>query len=72
MDGDDEPFYHDMSTIADDGEPDLETIGLVYPVKFFEQLCITVLDGLKAYLKENQLNPYDSYRFGSYWIEGLN
>ena len=72
MDDDNEPFYHDMSTIADNGEPDLETIELVYPVKFFEQLCITVLGGLKVHLKENQLNPYDSYKFGSYWIEGLN
>lgn len=72
MDGDNEPFYHDMSTFAVDGEPDLETIELVYPVKFFEQLCITVLDGLKIYFMENQLNPYDSYKFGSYWIEGLN
>jgi hypothetical protein len=70
--GDDEPFYHDLTTIADGGEPDLETIELVYPVNFFEKLCKIVLDELKVYFKENQLNPHDSYRYGSYWIEGLN
>ncbi len=70
--GTDEPFYHDMSTFSHAGEPPLETIELVYPVKFFEHLCNTVLDELKQYLGENHLNPFNSYRFGSYWIEELN
>jgi hypothetical protein len=67
-----EPFYHDMSTISSSDEPPIETIELVYPVKFFEQLCSSVLTELRKYLLTNELNPYDYYRFGSYWIEGLN
>ncbi len=68
----DEPYYHDMSTVSSMNDPPIETSELVYPVKFFEQLCSTVLSEVKAYLTENQLNPYDYYKFGSYWIEGLN
>jgi len=72
MNDDGEPFYHDLSTFSHIDAPPLETIELVYPVKFFEKLCLTVLNRLQVYLKENQLNPYDSSKFGSYWIEGLN
>jgi len=67
-----EPFYHDMSNISNSDEAPIETIELVYPVKFFEHLCTTVLTRLKEYFIKNNLNPYDYYRFGSYWIEKLN
>lgn len=67
-----EPFYHDLSTITSSSEPSIETIELVYPVLFFEQMCTTVLSGLKEYLKANELNPFDCYDFGSYWLGNLN
>lgn len=66
-----EPFYHDLSTITSFSEPSIETIELVYPVLFFEQMCTTVLTGLKEYLKANELNPFDCYDFGSYWLDKL-
>jgi len=72
MPGEDEPYYHDMETLDSENEPPIETIELVYPVKFFEKLSVTVLSGLKEYFKENHLNPFDYYKFGSYWIEELN
>ena len=68
----DEPYYHELSAISNRDEPPIETIELVYPVKFFNRLCDNVLNGLKGYFKENQLNPFDYYDFGSYWIEELN
>lgn len=72
IDDDDEPYYHDLTTIVDNGEPDRVSLELVYPVRFFELLCLTVLEGLKECFEKNELNPNDSYRFGSYWMEDLN
>lgn len=67
-----EPFYHELSNIDGAGTPQVETIELVYPVAFFEKISSNILQHLSEYLKVNQLNPYDYYNFGTYWIEGLN
>jgi len=69
---DDEPYYHELSTFADEKSRGVDSIELVYPVKFLENLCTNVLGGLKTHLQENKINPYNSYTFGSYWIEQLN
>lgn len=52
------PYYHGME------ESPWE---LVFPGKFLHKLCESCIDGLKAYLKANNLNPYDSYQFGTMW-----
>lgn len=67
-----EPFYHELSTIGTEHEPAKETIELVYPVPFFKKLCISVLSKLEDYLSRNRLDPYDNYKFGTYWIDELN
>ena len=67
-----EPYYHELSTIESEHEPAVETIELVYPVPFFRKLCLSVLSKLEDYLRRNRLNPYDYYKFGTYWIDALN
>lgn len=68
----DKPYYHELDTHSDEKSMWIESIELVYPVKFFENLCKNVLRGLKKHLQEKKKNPYKSYIFGSYWIEPLN
>lgn len=69
---DQNPFYHQMSTVGDDVELVQDTVELVYPWRFLRRLCDTGLDQLKKYFTTNELNPYDSFVFGTYWIRELN
>ena len=72
---DKEPYYMSCTSLgpgidaADSGE---KTWELTYPVTFFETLCACTLLRLEKYLKKDRLDPYASYRFGTYWISGLN
>jgi hypothetical protein len=62
-----EPSYHSM--IMEDGK---DTWQLVYPLGFFENICETCIINLKEYLILNNIDPYNSFKFGSYWKEELN
>jgi len=62
-----EPSYHAMT--MEDGK---DTWQLVYPLGFFENICETCLKNLEKYLISNNINPYNSFKFGSYWKEELN
>lgn len=44
---------------------------LVYPARFFEQLCRRAIDGVGQYLVENQLPPFAHYTFGTYFLDEL-
>ncbi len=71
--GDDrEPFYHRMSTLDDSDKLVQVSVELVYPWRFLHDLCDRALDQLKNYFTTNELNPYDSLVFGTYWIRELN
>jgi len=54
---DENPFY---ISVDDDWE-------LVYPLFFIKNIVINVLNSLPAYFKQNNINPYDNYTFGSPW-----
>ncbi|OGW28859.1 MAG: hypothetical protein A2X56_14775 [Nitrospirae bacterium GWC2_57_13] len=69
-DDEDYPYYHGM-TIVDAGKEE-KSIELVYPVMFFQRLVSTCLNNLEIYLKDNKLDPYAYYKFGTYWIFELN
>ena len=69
---DNEPFYHHMSTLGDNNNAIESTVELVYPRRFLRHLCDTALVQLKQYFLANELNPYDSFVFGTYWIRELN
>lgn len=62
-----EPSYNSMATL--NGEVTWE---LVYPLGFFEKVCEICIDKLNRYLTDNKINPYNPFKFGSYWIEELN
>jgi hypothetical protein len=68
---DENPFYIGFSHLDDPNEQK-ETWELVYPYGFFEKIVKTSFVNMKNYLKTNNINPYFSYTFGSYWIEELN
>ena len=40
---------------------------LVFPVQYLHELCENCINGLKAYLSAENLNPYDAYKFGPMW-----
>jgi hypothetical protein len=67
---DNAPSYISRSGLGDSEE--IETWELLYPAKFLKILIENSLKNLEIYLKQNKLNPYLSYTFGSYWIEELN
>ena len=69
---DDEPFYHLMSTLGDSAKIVKSSVELVYPWRFLHRLCDTALDELKKYFITNELNPRDTFVFGTYWIRELN
>ena len=70
---DEEPFYISFShlSIGEDEEAK-ETWKLVYPVLFLKRLIDTCMNKMEKYLIENNINPYMSYTFGTYWIDELN
>ena len=68
----DEPFYHELTTVDDDGSLGKETLELVYPLNFYFKLTDSVIKNVEIYLRKNAIDPYSCYRFGSSWIGGLN
>ncbi len=50
----------------------LESVELVYPTLFFKSLATTIIEGVGEYFRNNRLNPYEYYKFGSYWLDELN
>lgn len=66
-----EPYYHNMLNIESE-DVQYESIELEYPAKFLLRLCTVCLEGVQQHLLKNDLNPYDYYDFGSYWIPDLN
>jgi hypothetical protein len=71
-DDDEDPYYHLMSTIDDNNELLPSSVELVYPWRFLKRLCDTALNELEKYYTENEINPRDSFDFGTYWIGVLN
>jgi hypothetical protein len=42
---------------------------LVFPISFFKMICTDALAGLKKYLIDKNVNPYDQYEFGDMWVK---
>lgn len=64
------PYYHSRTIINGDREE--RRIELVYPVSFFRKIAATCVANLDIYLRNSGLDPYDYYKFGTYWIAELN
>lgn len=67
---DQEPYYHSMTHIAEGRKSG--SWELVYPARFLEQLCTVALKNVRDHYITQQVNPYDAFAFGTYWIEELN
>jgi hypothetical protein len=68
------PFYHELTTysLGDRDKPPTLTIELVYPDVFLLRLCRDAVTNLHRYLFQNKVDPYEGYKFGTFWIEELN
>lgn len=42
---------------------------LVFPTLFFQILCTEALNGLKKYLEDKDIIPYNQYEFGEMWVK---
>jgi hypothetical protein len=69
---DDKPFYHSMGSMGATGAIVGTTVELVYPQRFLHRLCNTGLTRIREYFIANELDPTDSFVFGTYWIRELN
>ena len=69
---DDTPYYHLLRHSNANGDDIPSTIELVYPHQFLFQLCDSGLKQLVLNFTNNGINPYDSRKFGTYWINELN
>lgn len=67
-----QPHYHQLTTIVSREGPDIESLELVYPSSFLLGLGESGVAGICRYCLANDLDPYASYRFGTYWIAELN
>jgi hypothetical protein len=61
-----------LTDVGHDGRIEGTTIELIYPWRFLHRLCGTALEQLGPYYDQNEINPYDSFDFGTYWIRELN
>lgn len=66
------PYYHGMSSVDESGQWIKSTVELVYPWRFLHILCETAVAEMTKYFRANELDPYDSFVFGTYWIRELN
>ncbi len=62
-----QPFYHSMID-----KMDQESWELAYPMGFYRKICTNFLQRLGEYYVSEELNPYECFTFGTYWIEELN
>lgn len=65
---DQEPFYHSR----DGGDSKPYGWELVYPVNFYRQVVLNVIKNLGGYFMDNGIDPYNSYTYGTFWLEELN
>lgn len=65
-----EPFYISVTDASKKSRPSI--LNLVYPLKFYENLCNTCIGNLERHLHAENINPHKNYRFGDYWRPQLN
>ena len=66
------PCYINQSNIFANGERKTAVWKLSYPVSFMKGIATNCLENLENYLRQNKIDPYDSFVFGDYWLDSLN
>ncbi|MGY0375259.1 hypothetical protein [Clostridium sp. JNZ J1-5] len=46
-----------------------KTFELYYPFSFYTNLVNEAINNICIYLEQNDINPYNAYRFGSLWLD---
>jgi len=67
-----EPFYMHLTNFDAELKPKEHHWVLNYPIKFFDNISRTLHKEIKEYFVKNEINPYDLFIFGEYWLESLN
>ena len=70
----DEPYYASCShternLVTNKFEIHKKTFELYYPLNFYTNLVNQSIDNIYIFLETNSINPYNSYRFGSLWLD---
>lgn len=65
---DDMPFYQSLEHL----QKDTPWLGLVYPLRFYRELCEDCLISVKENHIANGIDPYSAFKFGPYLLEILN
>jgi len=67
-----EPFYMHLTNLGSDLLQKEHYWVLNYPVNFLNNISKTLQKEIKEYFLINEINPYDLFIFGQYWLESLN
>jgi hypothetical protein len=67
-----EPYYVSMDHLDDTGRLKGTSWELVYPINFLALVCESALEQLEKFYKNNEIDPYSLFTYGTYWIEELN
>ena len=62
------PFYHSVSGL----KSSIISWELVYPILFLEEMVESIIEKLRKYFHEIDIDPRICFKFGSNWIEELN
>jgi len=68
----DYPFYMHLTSLGPNLKPKEHHWVLNYPVNFFTIISTTLFDTIKDYYLNSELNPYDMFITGNYWLDALN
>ena len=66
------PFYMHLTSLGPDLKPKEHHWVLSYPVRFFNLISENLFNTIKDYYCTTELNPYDMFISGNYWLDSLN
>jgi hypothetical protein len=73
--GENVPFYHELSTITSLSNEGLQFTNnweLVYPFGFFRELCLVAAKNVSTMHANNNTSPFSAYISGTYWFPTFN
>lgn len=66
------PFYAQLTSLRFDSEQTEYNWILHYPVNFIDRISTTLYEEIREYYIALELNPYDMFNVGHYWLDSLN
>ena len=68
-------FYQEMATVSEIDEKEFKFTShweLVYPYRFFINLCKEALDVVSLLHNKNKTSPFQAYSEGTFWLPNFN